>query len=190
MFRQKSGRQSHYGVYLFTALKDHRLIEVEADWASSSSETWRPLPDLDRLRIGNPLAVWKLQYRCPGLSSCELAACRLVQSRQPAAGIIVIDIPAVLDCADTINNLSGLIKFKRYLGQAVEIAVWMGAHHEHNLWFGEPYFTRRFHRKCPFALFSGTSLVEGLTLLYSLAARAGRVLVRQTFVRCCQGCVT
>ena len=111
--------------------------------------------------IGNFLAVWKLQYRCLGLSSCELAACRLVQSRQPATGIIVIDIPAVLDCADTINNLPGLIKFKRYLGQAVEIAVWIGAHHEHNLWFGEPYFSRRFHRKCSLASFSGTSLIQG-----------------------------
>jgi len=34
-----------------------------------------------------------------------LAACRLVQAREPAAGIVVIDIPAVLDCADAINNL-------------------------------------------------------------------------------------
>ena len=153
-----------------------------------------------RLRLGDrtrprplprqSLAVWKLQYRCLGLSSCELAACRLVQAREPATGIIVIDIPAVLDCADAINNLSGLIEFKRYLGQAVEIAVWMRAHHERNLWFGEPDFNCRFHRKCPFASFSGTSLVEGLTLLYSLAAPAGRVLVRQTFVRCCQSCVT
>jgi len=44
-----------------------------------------------------------------GLSSCQLAACRLVQARQPVTGIVVIDIPAVLE----INNLSGLIEFKR-----------------------------------------------------------------------------
>jgi hypothetical protein len=31
---------------------------------------------------------------------------------EPATRIIVIDIPAVLDCADAINNLSGLIEFK------------------------------------------------------------------------------
>jgi hypothetical protein len=54
-----------------------------------------------------------LQYRCVGLSSCELATCRLVQAREPAAGIVVIDIHAVLDRADAINNLSGLIEFKR-----------------------------------------------------------------------------
>jgi hypothetical protein len=41
------------------------------------------------------------------------AACRLVQARQPSTGIIVIDIPAVLDCADAINDLPGLIEFKR-----------------------------------------------------------------------------
>jgi hypothetical protein len=62
-----------------------------------------------RLRIGKPLAVWKLQYRCAGLSSSEFAARPLVQAREPATGIIVIDIPAVLDCAGAINNLSGLI---------------------------------------------------------------------------------
>src|SRR6516225_5642829 len=65
-----------------------------------------------RLRIGKSLAVWKLQYRCTGLSSCQSAACRLVQAREPAAGIIVIDIAAVLDCAEAINNLAGPIEFK------------------------------------------------------------------------------
>src|SRR5262249_52284893 len=113
------------------------------------------------LRIGDPLAVWKLQYRYLGLSGCELAACCLVQSRQPATGIIVIDIPAVLDDADAIDNLPGLIKFKRYFGQAVEIAVWIGAHREYNLCFGEPYLGRRFHRKRSLALFSDTSLIQG-----------------------------
>jgi hypothetical protein len=98
------------------------------------------------LRIGKPLAVWKLQYRCAGLSSCEFAARPLVQAREPATGIIVIDIPIVFDCAGAINNLSRLIEFKRYLGQAVEIAVWMRAHHKRNLWFGEPDFSCRFHR--------------------------------------------
>jgi len=34
------------------------------------------------------------------LSSCELVACPLVQARETVTGIIVIDIPAVLDCAD------------------------------------------------------------------------------------------
>jgi hypothetical protein len=33
----------------------------------------------------------------------------------------VIDITAALDRADAIDNLSGLIEFKRYLGQAVEM---------------------------------------------------------------------
>jgi hypothetical protein len=42
-----------------------------------------------------------------------LATCSLVQAREPATGIIVIDIPAVLDCADAINDFSGLIEFKR-----------------------------------------------------------------------------
>jgi len=45
----------------------------------------------------------------------------------------VIDICAVLDSANAIDNFSGVIEFKRYLGQAVEIAVWMRAHHERNL---------------------------------------------------------
>jgi hypothetical protein len=55
----------------------------------------------------------KLQYRRPGLPSCQSAARRLVQSREPATSIIVIDISASLDCTDTINNLSGLIEFER-----------------------------------------------------------------------------
>ena len=160
--RRKIGAQSHNGICVFTWLKDHLLIEVESRVGLGH-----------RSRIGNFLAVWKLQYRCLGLSSCELAACRLVQSRQPATGIIVIDIPAVIDCADTINNRPGLIKFKRYLGQAVEIAVWMGAHHEHNLRFGEPYFSRRFHRKCSLASFSGTSLIQGSHASLSLGSPCG-----------------
>jgi hypothetical protein len=43
--------------------------------------------------------------------------------RQPGTNKIVIDIPIGLDCADAINNFSGLIEFKRYLGQAVEVAL-------------------------------------------------------------------
>jgi hypothetical protein len=31
---------------------------------------------------------------------------------EPATGIIVIDIPAVLDCSDAVKNLSGLIELK------------------------------------------------------------------------------
>src|SRR6516164_4849709 len=54
--------------------------------------------------------VRKLQDRCPSLSSCEFTACRLIQSREPASGVIVIDIPAVFNCSDAINNLSGLIE--------------------------------------------------------------------------------
>src|SRR5262249_25013822 len=50
----------------------------------------------------------------------------------------VVGIPAVLDCADAINDLPGLIEFKRQLCQVVEIAVWMRAHHKRNLWCGEP----------------------------------------------------
>ena len=96
--------------------------------------------------LGKPLAIWELQNRCAGLPSCQLAACSLVQAREPAASIIVIDIPAGLDCTDAINDLPGLIEFERQLGQAVEIAVWIRAHHERNLRFGEPDFSRRFHR--------------------------------------------
>src|SRR5262245_2862173 len=58
----------------------------------------------------------------------------------------MIRIRAVLDRAGAINDLPGLIEFKRYLGQALEIAAWMRAHHERNLWFGEPDFSCRFHR--------------------------------------------
>ena len=57
----------------------------------------------------------------------------------------MIDIPAVLDYAKAINNRSGLIEFKRYFGQAVEIALWMCTHHKRNLWFGEPDFSGRSH---------------------------------------------
>jgi len=74
-----------------------------------------------------------------------MAGC-LVQTCEPAAGIIVINIPVVLDCGNAINNLSDLIEFKRDLGQAVEIAVWMCAHHERNLWFGESDFNCGLHR--------------------------------------------
>jgi hypothetical protein len=88
---------------------------------------------------------WKLQYRCAGLSSCQSTAGPLVQARESVTGIIVIDIPAVLDCADAINDLPGLIEFKRQLCQVVEIAVWMRAHHKLNLGFGEAYFDCRFH---------------------------------------------
>jgi hypothetical protein len=91
-------------------------------------------------------AIWKLQYRCACLSSFQLAACPLVQARQSDTGIVVINISAVPDCADAINDLSGLIEFKGYLGQAVEIAVWIRAHHKRNLWFGESDFSCRFHR--------------------------------------------
>src|SRR5258708_36420466 len=62
----------------------------------------------------------------------------------------------------------------------------MRAHHERNLWFGEPDFSRRFHRTCSFASFSGTSLIQGLALLPRLAFPAGLVPVCQTFVRRCQ----
>src|SRR5262245_13091464 len=65
------------------------------------------------LRSGKPLAVWKLQNRYASLSSCQLAACPLVQAREAGTSIIVIDIRAVLNRADAINNLSGLIEFKR-----------------------------------------------------------------------------
>jgi hypothetical protein len=46
------------------------------------------------------------------LSTRQSTACRLVQAREPATGIIVIDIPAVLDYADAIDDLPGLIEFK------------------------------------------------------------------------------
>jgi hypothetical protein len=76
-----------------------------------------------------------------------LAARRLVQAREPATCIIVIDIPAGLDCANTINDFSGLIELETQLSQAVQIAVWMRTHHKRNLWFGEPDFGCGFHRR-------------------------------------------
>src|SRR5262249_35066981 len=118
------------------------------------------------------------------LSSCESATCRLTQSCQPATGIIVIDIHALLDYADTINNLPGLIKFKRYLGQAVEIAVWIGAHHEHNLWFGEPYFFSSEMLTCIIPQYFADPMVSRFLCRFALPA--GLVHVRQAFVRRCQ----
>jgi hypothetical protein len=58
----------------------------------------------------------------------------------------VIDIPAGLNYADTINDFSGLIELEAQLGQAVQIAIWIRAYHKGNLWFGEPDFSRSCHR--------------------------------------------
>jgi hypothetical protein len=91
----------------------------------------------------------------------------------------VIDIPAVPDCADAINNLSGLIEFKRYLGQAVEIAAWMRAQHERNLWFGKPDFRCRFHRTNE----TDQGRLLDFILLGRFAPHAGVITLRQTFVR-------
>ena len=91
------------------------------------------------------LAVWKLQDHCAGLSSCELATCPLVQAREPATGVVVIDISAVSECAEATNNFSGLIEFKTHLGQVAKVAVGIRAYHKGNLWFGEPDFGCRFH---------------------------------------------
>ena len=61
-------------------------------------------------------------YLITPLENCNIVAlvCRTVncagpslQAREPATSIIVIDILAVFDCADAINNLPGLIEFKR-----------------------------------------------------------------------------
>jgi hypothetical protein len=51
--------------------------------------------------------IWELQNRGAGLLSCEFAARRLVQARQPTTRKILIDVPTVLNRADAINNLSG-----------------------------------------------------------------------------------
>jgi hypothetical protein len=45
--------------------------------------------------------------------------CHVIQTCEPGTGIIVIDMRDVFDLADAINDLSGLIKLKRDLGQAV-----------------------------------------------------------------------
>jgi hypothetical protein len=45
--------------------------------------------------------------------ACEFGARRLVQAREPATGIIMIDIPAIFDCAQAFNNFPSLIEFKR-----------------------------------------------------------------------------
>jgi hypothetical protein len=52
------------------------------------------------ITLGKPLSVGKLQYRRAGLSRCKFSACFLVQVREPATGIIMIEIPAGLDGAD------------------------------------------------------------------------------------------
>jgi hypothetical protein len=63
---------------------------------------------------------------------------------------------------DTINDLPGLIEFKRQLGQVVEIAVWMRATHKRNLRFGEPDFSRRLHRACSLSFVGSESLQNSL----------------------------
>ena len=92
----------------------------------------------------------------------------------------MIDIPAGLDCADAINDLPGLVEFRRQLCQAVEIAVRMRAYHERNLRFGEPYFDCRFH----WTHQAGSGLVA-ITLVGRFVPCAAFVILRQTFVRCC-----
>jgi hypothetical protein len=121
-----------------------------------------------------------LQNRCAGLPSCELAACPLVQAREAATGKIVIDIPTVLDSADAINDLPGLIKFKRQLGQVVEIAVWMRAHHERNLGLGKPYFDYWLH----WTHLERDRGWSRITLVGRFVECAGFVTRRQTFVHC------
>jgi hypothetical protein len=65
------------------------------------------------------------------------SSCCFVQARETATGVIVIDISAVLDCADAINNLSSLIEVKTHLGQVAEVAVGIRTYHERNLGFSE-----------------------------------------------------
>jgi len=48
--------------------------------------------------------------RCAG--SRRRSRTPFIEAREPATGIIVIDISAGLDCADTINDFSGLIEFE------------------------------------------------------------------------------
>jgi hypothetical protein len=66
-----------------------------------------------RLRIGKPLAVWKIAISLRSFVELWIFGVPSRTMREPATGIIVIDISAVLDCAGAINNLPGLIKFKR-----------------------------------------------------------------------------
>ena len=139
---QDTAKIHHEGTQRTRAQSPGPKLPCDTACDRSKSTPYLRLPSL------MTFAVWKVQYRCGGWSNCQSAACPLVQACEPTTRIIAIDIPAVLDCADAIDNLSGLIKFKRYLGQAVEIAVWMRAHQERNLWFGEPDFSCRFHRAC------------------------------------------
>lgn len=53
-----------------------------------------------------------MQYRRAGLSTRQLTACRRIQARKAAAGVIVIHAPAVLDRGGAINDLPGLVEFK------------------------------------------------------------------------------
>ena len=97
-------RRRHHGYYGYYGERGQSNVD---DWRRGrDAQSQGVSPTLDArslfnstLRIGKSLAVWKLQYRCARLSSCQLAACRFVQARQPATGVIVIDIPAVLDRA-------------------------------------------------------------------------------------------
>jgi hypothetical protein len=116
---------------------------------------------------------------------CPAAACRPVQEREPTTSMIVVDIPAILDRADAINDLPGLIEFKIYLGQVVEIAVRMRPHYERNLWFGEPDFSCRFHRACSVVKLNQRPVPS---LFGRVSRRARLVTFRQRFVRRCQHC--
>ena len=84
-----------------TGFRDTSLV-LAISWVSSR-------------RIGKPVSVRKLQYRCAGLSTRQLTACRRIQARKAATGIVVIHAPAVLDRAGAINDLPGLIEFERQL---------------------------------------------------------------------------
>ena len=111
-------RRRHHGYYGYYGERGQSNVD---DWRRGrDAQSQGVSPTLDArslfnstLRIGKSLAVWKLQYRCASLSSCQSAACCLVQARETAAGIVVIDIAAVLDYADAINNLAGQIEFER-----------------------------------------------------------------------------
>jgi len=77
--------------------------------------------------------------------------------------------------------LAGPRKIPRSSG---EIAVWMRAHHERNLWLSEPDLNCRFHWICTAAKVVQRYAADpiGLTLLGRFAPHAGFVIPRRTFV--------
>jgi hypothetical protein len=83
---------------------------------------------------------WKLEDLCGFLGAPgEAATGHLICEDEAEAGVVPLSIVA-FDFASAVNEVAVLIEEERQLGQAVEIAVWVGAPQKGNLWRGEPDF--------------------------------------------------